>query len=237
MSANEILIILASFVTAAISAGIGIGGGSLLLGLMANVLPLSIVIPLHGIAQSFSNIGKAYLGREFIDFSITLPFVIGAIIGTGIGLLIWMHLPLSFNQMLLGGFLLISTWRPTWLYLHRISTWIGGIISSVLSVFSGATGPLVMALLPIEKLSSKQIIATHGTIMTIHHAIKVVGFVLIGFSITEHALLIIGLFVASLGGSFVGNRMMIRLSEKTAKKAIKWVLTLLAINLIISELY
>jgi uncharacterized membrane protein YfcA len=233
MDIQQFLIITAAFFTSALSACIGLGGGSLLLALMATILPISVVIPLHGAAQTFSNLGKAYFGRKQIVWKLTLPFLLGTLIGTATGLLILSFISPSINQIILGIFLLASTWAPQWLLLDKIKVWISGAISSVISVFAGATGPIVMSMLPTKTLSSQQTVATHGAIMTLHHSAKVVGFVLIGFAIADYLLLIVGILIASWGGSYLGNKILIQLPEKLIKRALKLVLTLLALNLIL----
>ncbi|MCD8513817.1 MAG: hypothetical protein LRY63_11220 [Nitrincola sp.] len=46
-----VLLILSAAITSAITASIGIGGGILLLAIMAIVIPPAAVIPVHGIVQ------------------------------------------------------------------------------------------------------------------------------------------------------------------------------------------
>ena len=203
---------------------------------MATLLPISVVIPLHGVAQIFSNYGKAYFGRTQIVWRLTTPFLLGTLIGTVVGLLVWSFIPVSINQMLLGLFLLISTWKPHWLRLDKIELWISGAISSVISVFAGATGPIVMTMLPTKKLAKQQIVATHGAIMTLHHSVKTLGFVLIGFSMPDYIRLLIGMLVASWCGSYIGNKVLIKLPENHIKRTINLILTLLALHLIFKEL-
>jgi len=99
--------------------------------------------------------------------------------------------------MLLGLFLLVSTWRPECLRLEKMQLWISAAVSSVISVFSGATGPIVMTMLPTKKLSKQQTIATHSAIMTLHHSVKTVGFILVGFSVSDYIPLMIGIRAAS----------------------------------------
>ena len=227
MEINQFLIVLAAFLTSALSACVGIGGGSLLLALMATLLPISVVIPLHG---------KAYFGRTQIVWQLTKPFLFGTVIGTAVGLLVWSFIPLNINQMLLGLFLLISTWKPEWLRLNKIKLWISGAISSVISVFAGATGPIIMSMLPIKELLPSQIVATHGAIMTLHHSVKTLGFVLIGFSMSNYLPMITGMLIASWCGSYIGNKMLIKLPENRVKGSIKLILTLLAFHMILKEL-
>ena len=52
-----ILIILAGF-TSMVSAAFGAGGGLMLLVIMASMMPMSVVIPVHGLVQLGSNANR-----------------------------------------------------------------------------------------------------------------------------------------------------------------------------------
>ena len=61
------ILILAAFITSAISAVIGMGGGIILLGIMAIIIPEGyMVIALHGIIQLFSNTTRTYIFKEHL---------------------------------------------------------------------------------------------------------------------------------------------------------------------------
>ena len=77
-----IILIISAFITSAISAVIGMGGGIILLGIMAIIIPEGyMVIALHGIIQLFSNTTRTYLFREHLKKDILNEFSKGAIIG------------------------------------------------------------------------------------------------------------------------------------------------------------
>ena len=70
-----IILIIAAFITSAISAVIGMGGGIILLGIMAIMIPEGyMVIALHGIIQLFSNTTRTYLFREHLKKDILNKF-------------------------------------------------------------------------------------------------------------------------------------------------------------------
>ena len=47
---SSLVLILASFFTSALTAAVGLGGGVALLALMANLMPLAALVPVHGLA-------------------------------------------------------------------------------------------------------------------------------------------------------------------------------------------
>ena len=74
-----IFLILSAFLTASISAVIGMGGGVILLGLMAIMIPSGyMAVALHGIIQLVSNTTRAYVFRKHIKRNILNQFFFGA---------------------------------------------------------------------------------------------------------------------------------------------------------------
>ena len=62
-----IILIISAFITSSISAVIGMGGGIILLGIMAILIPEGyLIIALHGMIQLVSNSTRTYFYRESI---------------------------------------------------------------------------------------------------------------------------------------------------------------------------
>ena len=59
---NILILIVSAFITSSISAVLGMGGGIILLGIMAIMIPEGYkVIALHGMVQLFSNSTRTYI--------------------------------------------------------------------------------------------------------------------------------------------------------------------------------
>ena len=70
-----IILIIAAFITSSISAILGMGGGIILLGIMALIIPEGyMVIALHGIIQLFSNTTRTYIFRQYLKKEIVTQF-------------------------------------------------------------------------------------------------------------------------------------------------------------------
>ena len=83
------ILIITAFITSSISAVIGMGGGIILLGIMAILIPEGyMVIALHGIIQLISNTTRTYVFKEHLKNDLIKQFSIGAIIGVGFSVLI-----------------------------------------------------------------------------------------------------------------------------------------------------
>ena len=94
-----------SFIGSLITVAFGIGGGALLLAVMAVTMPPHALIPVHGVVQLGSNAGRAILFvRE--TFWPALPwFVLGSVIGVAVGGNIAMNIPPWVVQVGVGVFI------------------------------------------------------------------------------------------------------------------------------------
>ena len=92
------VLILSAFITSAISAVIGMGGGIILLGIMALIIPEGyMVVAMHGIIQLFSNTTRVYIFREYLKKDILFEFSRGAFLGLVLSGLIIIYLVSLFN--------------------------------------------------------------------------------------------------------------------------------------------
>ena len=68
---ESIILVVSAFITSSISAVIGMGGGIILLGIMAIIIPEGyMVIALHGMIQLFSNSTRSLVFRNHIKWRI-----------------------------------------------------------------------------------------------------------------------------------------------------------------------
>ena len=101
-------IVVFSFLTSLISAAFGLGGGSVMLAVLANLLPAPAIIPVHGVVQVGSNFGRAVVLLRHVDRSVFLPFALGSIAGVALGGMIAVQLPSALVQIGVGLFILWS---------------------------------------------------------------------------------------------------------------------------------
>ena len=86
---DTLTLILAAFITSSISAVLGMGGGIILLGIMAIIIPEGYtVVALHGIIQLVSNITRSYVFRNHIKKDIIRQYLPGAVLGLSLSALI-----------------------------------------------------------------------------------------------------------------------------------------------------
>jgi uncharacterized protein len=223
---------LAAFVTSALTAAMGVGGGVLLLALMAQLLPPQLLITLHGAAQLMSNTNRALMQRRHVNWAYLRPFMLGCLLGAVALAPIAMWLPTHWGQFALGAFILLATWKPQWLALSAWRPSAAGASTTGLSLVLGATGPLVMSVLPKQNWSRQQVVGTHAMAMTVQHGLKVLVLTGTGVELWAHWPLLLALGLATLLGNVLGAKLLNRIPEARFKTLLNGLLTLLALRLI-----
>lgn len=223
-----------SLITSALTAAAGIGGGLVLLGVMASFLPPVIVIPIHGVVQFGSNIGRAALMRQHIDRHILVPFVFGSVLGVVVGAKLFVALPSVVLQAILGVFVLASVWLPK-LKASKIPNrgfFLVGAVGSFCTMFVGATGPFVASFITPDRLPRHAVVATHASCMSVQHVLKVIAFGFLGFAFVPWVPLLVAMIAAGFLGTVLGKRLLDRLPHRIFSRAFKIILTGLALRLL-----
>ena len=95
---ESVILIAAAFITSSISAILGMGGGIILLGIMAILIPEGyVVVALHGIIQLVSNFTRSYVFRQHIKGQIIWQYFPGSLLGLCLSAVIIMILIQSFD--------------------------------------------------------------------------------------------------------------------------------------------
>ena len=221
--------LIGSFLTAAL----GLGGGTLVLTVMALILPPTILIPLHAVVQIGSNGSRVALMIRDVAKPLILPFLIGTLVGAAIGAQVVVSLSTSILQGILAVFILYATWVPKFQARKpAINSFFSvGVIATFATMFVGATGPLVLPFVAAYCDKRHNIVATHAILMTIQHGVKIIAFGLLGFAFGPYIPLLIGLIGFAFVGTFVGKLLLNRLPEHVFKIGLKTILTVFAARL------
>lgn len=225
-----------SFLGSFIAAALGLGGGILVIAVMAMTLPPPILIPLHGIVQLGSNFGRTILLYRHVRRSAVLPFAVGTIIGSAVGGNTLIVLPNWVLQAILGLFILYATWSPGFQTTPPgTGKFFGvGIGSGFATMFIGGSGPLIAPFANAACSERQQVVATHAMLMSLQHAFKLVTFSFIGFVFTPYLPLLVGLLIFGFAGTYIGRLVLNRLPEQVFRIGLKSILTLLAARLLYS---
>lgn len=229
-----VALVAAAFVTAAISAAFGIGGGVAMLAVMLAVLPPAIVLPIHAIVQTGSNLGRAATLRRHVHWPVLGWFSIGTVIGIVAASLVFVALPTAVLSTILGLFILWTVWGPR-LVKRAIPNrrfFFVGLGASFCTMFVGATGPMVAAFWDVARMGRLGVVGTHAASMVVQHAAKVAAFGAIGFDFGDWLPMVIAMLIAGQVGTQVGAHLLARMPERVFSTGFKLVLTALALRLL-----
>ena len=182
-----IILIIAALITSSISAVIGMGGGIILLGIMAIMIPDGyMVIALHGVIQMVSNGTRTFVFKDYLKRNLILEFLFGAMFGLALSALmiygIMKYYEVSSADQIQFDYLkpIIGIYILWFLYLkgqkkerkNKLFI-IVGFISGLSTIFVGATGPLIAPFFLSKHLTKENIIANKAACQIISHLGKI----------------------------------------------------------------
>lgn len=244
----EIVIVgITAVLTSILSAVAGLGGGVILLMVIAQFVAPTVAIPIQGAIQLVSNGSRAALLRHDISWKTVLWASILLLPASFVGVKVATTLPENAIRIILAIFVLILAWRPQWLKFQgsRSSTpdeargmLLGvGAMSGFLNTTVGASGPMTSPFFKAVTATHIAFVATAGATQVLAHVSKLIAFSAQGWSLGDH-LLMIGIGIAGvLIGSRIGTRLLGRISETALDRIFKVVLTALAIRMLVTAAF
>lgn len=227
-------LIVCSAITSMITAALGAGGGVMLLAIMALSMPTAAIIPVHGMVQLGSNANRALMTWRHINLRVIAWFLPGVILGAWLASRLLINVPLGAIQLSIALFILLLCWGPAIpkVATGKIGTLLASTLTSFLSLFVGATGPLVAAFIKQQHANNRmQTVATFAAAMTLQHAPKSLAFGAAGFVFHNWLPLIAAMIAAGALGTWLGLHILSRISDRHFTRLFNLALTLLAIRL------
>ncbi len=173
---SAIFLIVAAFVTAAISGVFGMAGGLMLKGALALILPVSATFVVHGLLQLVANGWRAILHRRHVDWRIVGVFAMGAFAAGGVMAFIALE-PTKATLFLLMGLAPLLVWiPPAWLKLDAAKpaqALVCGLMVTGVNLTAGVAGPLLDIFFVRTALTRHQIVATKAATQIFSHLMKV----------------------------------------------------------------
>ena len=233
--AFSITLIFMSFFTSGMTAAVGLGGGVALLAVMASAIPMAVLIPVHGVIQFGSNAGRMVVQARHIDRAILLYIAIGSLVGAWVGGHMVVSLPDAPLKVGLAVFVLWSVWgkKPSFAKLPKSLLVLAGFVTTILTMFFGATGPFVGGILGPLTRTRHAFVGTFAACMTLQHLIKVIVFGFLGFAFGPWLPLMIAMIATGFLGTLAGSMLLGRMPEKTFRIGFRTVMTVLAANLVL----
>ncbi len=233
-----------AFFTAIITAVTGAGGGVLLLGLMGLVLPGPAVIPVHGAVMSGQNAFRGILLFDKVDWRFVGVAVAGSIVGAMLAGPVAVSLPEAWMQGILGFGILYLVWAPKPKkpivipgLKPDMMVAVMAVFVSILTMLIGAAGVLFNAIRRRGGRAKEGVLADQSWLMLCQHILKVVVFGIAGFAFGPYLLLIACMMGMGLLGTYVGVKLMKKMSNEAFDKVFKAMVTVLAFGMLYKALF
>lgn len=233
-----LLLLATSFAAALLTAILGVGGGVLLLAVIASILPPLAIIPVHGLVQAAANGNRAFLTRQHLNCHVFKHFVIGSVLGAILASLLVVQLPTHAILLCIGLFILLLTWGPK-LRFQTTGPWslrFAASLTTFVSMFVGASGPLVATFTQQLTHNRFQQVATFSACMSVQHSLKLAVFGFLGFSFSDWLPLVLSMILTGVAGTWIGLNLLTKISNERFNQVFKVILTLMAVKLLYSAL-
>lgn len=230
--AAALFVLLAAFVTAAVSGVLGMAGGLLLMGALLLVLPAASAFVAHGLLQLVSNGWRAVLQRRHVRLGIVGWYAVGAVLAAAAVAAVRYAPSTPATYLLLGlvpglvwlprGVLRLDAARPA----HAVAA---GLAVTSVNLVAGVAGPLLDVFFVRTTLGRHAVVATKAATQVLSHAAKVVlyGTPLVtgaGKGSLPAAVLLAAVPLSMLGTA-LGGRLLDRMSDAGFRTATRWVVT------------
>ncbi len=231
------ILILAAVVSTALSGAIGMGGGTILVAVMASILDPFVVVPVHGVVQVVSNTTRTLRLLRHVVWSVLLMYLPMMFVGVWIGLQFYRGAGMPWFKPVIGlfviTFLLWDRFKPQRL---RLPHWVfvpAGFMGGVLIIVIGIAGPYLAVFFLRDDLDREQVVATKAAIQTIGHFLKIPAFLSVGFAYHEHVHVILPLLACAVVGTFLGTSVLKRMGERGFRLVFRVILWILALRLVL----
>ena len=232
-------VVVAAFVTATVSGVLGMAGGLLLMGALLLVLPATTAFVAHGLLQLVSNGWRVVLHRRHVCGRILVWYALGS--ATSAALLVAVrYVPSKPLTYLFLGLVPLLVWLPEgWLRLdasrpaHAVAA---GLAVTSVNLVAGVAGPLLDVFFVRTSLGRHAIVATKAATQVLSHTAKVVlyGAPLLADGGADLPVGVLLLAVPlSMLGTFVGGRLLDRLSDASFRTATRWVVSAVGVTYLV----
>ncbi|MGH1489979.1 MAG: TSUP family transporter [Acidimicrobiales bacterium] len=227
---------------------VGSTGGVAFATLAATLTP-TVAIPVQSVVEGVSGVYRTWKLRRFVNRGFLLQFAFGGLGGlSGLGgfALGYGLLPKlsaqgttdnveSVMRVIVACFILIATWVPLGRTVSKRDSapMLIGMATTPMSLFVGGLGASIAASVESRGEDHSMVIATSTAALVYQYAVRLLVFGLVGFSLTNYLPLMIALTIASLLGTWIGQRLLLKADPQKARQVFRVVVTLIAVSMIV----
>jgi uncharacterized membrane protein YfcA len=239
MSGADILIpVLTAFIAAAITLMTGFGVGTVLTPVLLVFYDIKIAILIVAVVHLSNNLLKLSLFNKHIKWDILRRFGFLSLLGAFVGAFLQGSIDSSVVKMLLGLLLVFLGLKEIFGAGEKLRfpdkiDYIGGFFSGLIGGFVGNQGAIRSAYLLNYNISKEAFIATAAIIASVVDITRIPIYIYTNRDILSDNLLLISLVTASaFAGTFVGKKILNRVSLKSFKTYVAFAVVLIGLLLI-----
>lgn len=198
----------------------GFGSSILFVPLASFFLNFKLVLGITAVFHVFSNLSKIFLFQKGIDKNIGLKLGIPAVIFVILGAFLTQVIPLkvielSMNLIILGLTILLISGAGKKIKQSNFNLYTGGILSGFLAGLIGTGGAIRGITLAAFGLEKDVFIATSALIDLGVDFSRAVVYIMQGYFLKEHLILLPFLIVIAIVGSYLGKKILVYIPEKS----------------------
>lgn len=242
MGVETVLLVgIVAFLTSALTAILGFGGGIVLLAVLVAFVDPLVAIPLHAAIQVVSNGTRTIVRRRDVDWSIVWRFSLLLLPAGALTLSIARDAPAAALQVAIAIGILTATWLPHWfdrpLPPPRPAGWIGlGGVAGALNPVVGATGAMVAPFFRSATRDRLGFVGTFAASQVAGHAAKLVLFGSLGLLPASQVPAAVAGIVGVVVGTWLGSRILDRMPERRFERIYLVAITAVAVWLVADAL-
>ena len=225
----------AGFGTAALSGVAGVGGGTILIGVLYAVgLAPTSAVPLFATVQFVSNTSRTVAYLRAVEWRAAGWFLLACVPSTFLVAPLVERVDANIVRLVLAALILASLvpgkeGEP----LKPVPAFVlAGLLNGSLGMFVGATGLFVGRLFLRPEWKKETVIGTLALTQSLGHLLRVAGYGSVGFTVTDQMDLLLPLVIAVILGTVVGKALNQRLDEEKFRGLFKIILIVLSAKLI-----
>lgn len=229
-----LLLALTGLFTSALSGVAGLGGGTILIGVIyaLGLAPIE-AIPLFAAVQLISNLTRTAAYVRHVEWRAAGWFLLAAIPATALLAPFAAQVNVHVIQLILAALIAISllpsqTAKPL---PPRVAFVAAGAANGALGMFVGATGLFVGRLFLRPEWPKQKVVATLALTQVFGHGLRVIAYGVVGFSAFTKPLVLLPVCASVIIGTLLGKQLNGRLSEAAFRTLFQGILIALTLKL------
>jgi uncharacterized membrane protein YfcA len=228
-------IALAGFATSALSGVAGLGGGTILIGVLYSLgLDPMTVVPLFAAVQVVSNASRTVAYFKHVEWHAAGWFLLACVPASFLVAPLVARADADIVRLVLALLILVSLLpardggNPL---SARTSYVFAGLLNGAPGMFLGATGLFVGRLFLRPEWKKETVIGTLALTQTLGHLLRVAAYGVVGFTVFTQLDLLLPLVISVILGTTAGRLLNRRVSEQSFRGVFKLILAVLSLKL------